>query len=341
MKEQIQLSGIGTCLPSKRMEISDFRTLWSKEGIESELQEKGVTLMKELGRDTQYFFDPERDNYYQMGIEATQEALRNAGVQRDEIDAIVFLSDTPEHTYPTNVILLMEKLKGFRRDVYSFDMNSNCTGMLTAIDVMSRMMKSHPTFKHVLLVSVVVASTIVSNKDVFSKGLFSDGASAVVLSKVVVDEEVGFIDGVFRTKPENASDFRYPAIGMSQIHQEKTIPLEKTKLQFKPGDVSFFSEMWSEMTFEVLERNGLVVSDLACCFFSQFAKPQGDETMMRIGLPLEKTLYIGGTYGYTGINSPIFALKEAKQTGLIEKGDLVLLASVGAGINMSAILIRL
>lgn len=340
MSEKVIISGMDVVLPSKKMEVKDFQQLWRKENISEDIQRKATEFMTSLGRETQYFFDPKRDDYFSLAEKAIAGAISKSGISIGDIDALVFVTDTPEHTYPTNALLLISKVQGFRENVYGFDMNSNCTGMLTAIDIMSRTLEAHPTMKNVLLVSVVVASLITSDKNPFVKPLYSDGASALVLSKKE-HETRGFVDGVFRSNPKLVDGFRYPAISMSQLQQQQVVDMETTKLVFNATDVSYFSDEWKGMVLELTERNQIQLSDVKHFFFSQFAKPQTEETMKKIGVSLDKTLYIGGKYGYTGINSPIFAIHESLEQGRIVPGDLIIVASVGAGYNMSAILIRI
>lgn len=336
MKTNIEIAGTGVTVPSKRMTNETYVENFKELGLQD--IDKSLDLMESLGRDVRFIVDKEKDSYFGMAEKAVQDALTEAKLSADAIDMVVFVTDTPEYTYPSNAVILHERA-GLKNATYAFDINSNCTGMLTGIEVVSRFMQSNPRIQNALVVGAVYASSIIEETDVFTLPIFSDGASAVVLQKREAEESKGFIDGVFLTESTQSEAFRYPAVGFSKVNTEETTLAERT-LKLQPVDASFFVEKWVGLVEDVLNANGLTKADIGHCFFSQFSKSQAEETVKELGLSLDKTTYIGHKVGYTGVNSPIFALNQAIEDGKIEQGSYVIMASVGSGYNMSVLLFK-
>ncbi|WP_442637872.1 3-oxoacyl-ACP synthase III family protein [Rossellomorea marisflavi] len=336
MKTNIEIVGTGVTVPSKRMTNETYVENFKELGLQD--IDKSLDLMESLGRDVRFIVDKEKDSYFGMAEKAVQDALTEAELSADAIDMVVFVTDTPEYTYPSNAVILHERA-GLKNATYAFDINSNCTGMLTGIEVVSRFMQSNPRIQNALVVGAVYASSIIEETDIFTLPIFSDGASAVVLQKREAEESKGFIDGVFLTESTQSEAFRYPAVGFSKVNTEETTLAERT-LKLQPVDASFFVEKWVGLVEDVLDANGLTKTDIGHCFFSQFSKSQAEETVKELGLSLDKTTYIGHQVGYTGVNSPIFALNKAIEDGKIEQGSYVIMASVGSGYNMSVLLFK-
>lgn len=336
MKTNIEMVGTGITVPSKRMTNEDYVRNFTALGL-SDI-DKAYGLMTSLGRDVRYVVDKEKESYFGMAEQAVGKALQDADVTAEAVDMVVFVTDTPEYTYPSNAVILHERA-GLTNATYAFDLNSNCTGMLTGIEVVCRFMQSNSRIETALVVGAVYASSIIEETDVFTLPIFSDGASAVVLQKTEGLEQKGFVDGVFLTESTQSEAFRYPAVGFSKVNTEETTLAERT-LKLQPVDASFFVEKWVGLVEDVLDANGLTKADIGHCFFSQFSKSQAEETVKTLGLSLDKTTYIGHKVGYTGVNSPIFALNQALEDGKIEPGSYVIMASVGSGYNMSVLLFK-
>lgn len=335
MSLSVLVKGIGTTLPSKRVTNQTYVENFLEMGLPKAAVDSSLALMTELGRDVRYLIDPQKEDYFGLAEGAARKALEQANLRPEDVDLLIFVTDTPEYTYPTNALLLHNAL-GVGERAYAFDLNSNCTGMLAGIETASMYLKGHSFCHTALVVGCTNASSIIARDNVFVDPLFSDGASAVVLQTAVTKEPRGVLDGTFLTDSTQHNVFRYPEAGFSQVHAGDS----RSKLRFTPVDVSFFSERWEKMTRNLLDVNQLKVDEIGHCFFSQFSKPQAEETLGRLGIPLEKTTYIGGEFGYTGVNSPIFALQRAMEDGKVSEDSYVIMASVGAGYNMSVILLR-
>jgi 3-oxoacyl-[acyl-carrier-protein] synthase-3 len=86
-----------------------------------------------------------------------------------------------------------------------------------------------------------------------------------------------------------------------------------------------------EVILESLEKAGERLEDAKLVIPHQANKRIGDAIAERLGIPPEKVFQNIQRYGNTTAASVPIALSEARAAGLIERGDLVVLAAFGAG----------
>jgi 3-oxoacyl-[acyl-carrier-protein] synthase-3 len=96
----------------------------------------------------------------------------------------------------------------------------------------------------------------------------------------------------------------------------------------------------AEATETVLTRNGLTGKDLGCFIPHQANKRIILSTAERLGLPLERVVINIDRFGNTTAATIPMAMRTALDEGTLKKGDLVLLASVGAGFTVGATLLQ-
>ena len=96
----------------------------------------------------------------------------------------------------------------------------------------------------------------------------------------------------------------------------------------------------SEATETVLRRNGVTGADLGCFIPHQANKRIILSTADRLGLPLERVIINIDRFGNTTAATIPMAMRTALEEGKLKKGDLVLIASVGAGFTVGAALLQ-
>jgi 3-oxoacyl-[acyl-carrier-protein] synthase-3 len=94
------------------------------------------------------------------------------------------------------------------------------------------------------------------------------------------------------------------------------------------------------VTSQVLAAVGLSIEDVDLFVPHQANSHIIEVVARRLDLPLEKVMMNLGHYGNVAAASIPLALYEARQTGRIKPGDLIVLAGFGAGLTWGAIVIR-
>jgi 3-oxoacyl-[acyl-carrier-protein] synthase-3 len=127
------------------------------------------------------------------------------------------------------------------------------------------------------------------------------------------------------------------------LHPTTTETVEK-KMHYVHQDgqavYKFAVRKMAEAAETVLQRNGLVGKDLACFIPHQANKRIIESTAHRLGMPQESVVINIDRYGNTTAATIPLAMQTALDDGRLKKGDLVLLASVGAGFTVGATLLQ-
>lgn len=333
MHQNINFRGIGTYHPKNIEDNSFYVNHFNRKGIDVS------GLLSHLGRNTRHIADIEEENTVSMAYNAAVKALKSSKTSPEEIDVIIFGTDSPEMLVPSNALLLHDKLKCVNAHQI-FDMNSNCIGMLSAIDIGSKLLLANPRISKALIVGSFMGSLIASESDPVCYSNLADASAAVILEKIEEPRKRGFIDSQFKTDPIVRDAFQFPLCGFSKIF-DLEIKSEDKKLQLAPFDTSFICKEWVDLMNELFNRHDISKHTIKQYFFSQFSKPDAETTLELLSLGLDKYTFIGDKYGYTGLTSPILAYNEALNNNIINEGDYVMFCSVGAGYNICALLYKL
>lgn len=300
-------------------------------------QEKDITrLLKAFGRDKRYIIDNDKENTLTMGIEASKKALKVAGLEGKDIDMVLFSSQFPEYTVPSQSLILHNAIGG-KNDTLCLDTNANCVGMLVTVENTVKALLSNPYAKRALIVGSDYMSIHCKKDDEMTYPNFADCACAIILEKT--DEDCGYIDGNCRTNGATWELVNFPACGSSNIYN-KNISIDDRNLSWTPFDGTFVLDHAVESIDELLNRNNLKLEDIDTYCFSQYSKAFADIGSQKLGEDINKFIYIGDKYGYTGTSSPFIALYEGIKSGRIKRGDTICLWSVGTHWTICTMLMK-
>lgn len=166
-------------------------------------------------------------------------------------------------------------------------------------------------------------------------GSFADGACAVLLE--YSDDEGGVIGSASRSISGEVYGCMYPEHGLSSIDKYNGIGI---KTSWTDPDTSISIRAMKEALDDVLKKHKMKVNDIDWLCGSQFAEPFLNQIGSVCDISLENRIYIGNKYGYTGTSSPFFAFTEGINDGRIKKGDIVFLTTVGVGISICSMLVK-
>lgn len=334
-EENINIISTGIYHPENKVHNDYFINHFNEMGIEV------AGLLKHLEREYRYLSDDPNETVITMAYNASMEALKESKLNIRDIDLLIFATDTPEFTSPSNAVKLLDMLgNGDVRIKMAYDTNANCLGMITAIDQASRILMTNKRFKRALVVGGILFSSVGNPRDTVSYSNFGDAAAAIILEKSEEDVKRGFIDSTHLARTSECSNILMPKGGYSKITKYGIENGDDNKWFWKPFDGSFISDVWADLIKEVAEDNGIKETDINHLIFSQFTIPDAKLTLEKLGIDTNKTTYIGNEYGYTGTTSPIVALDRALKTGKINDGDYITLASMGSGSVVTVLLFK-
>ena len=272
-----------------------------------------------------------------MAVEAARRCLAERGIDATEVEAIIVATVTPDMLFPATACLVQDKLGA--KGAWGFDLSAACSGFVYALQVGAKLIESG-AHKKVLVIGADTMSSILDYTDRTTCVLFGDGAGAVLLEPAA-EGEVGMIDYVHEIDGSGGNALKMPAGGSLHPPTAETVA-NKMHYVHQDGQAvyKFAVRKMSEVTETILKRNAIGVGDLSCFIPHQANKRIILATAERLGLPLEKVIINIDRYGNTTAATIPLAIGTARERGCLQKGSLILLASVGAGFTVGASLLR-
>ena len=112
---------------------------------------------------------------------AAEKLIADNDIKREEIDLLVFLSQTPDYRMPATSILLQDRL-GLPMSTMAFDISLGCSGFLSALSVVYSMMENG-NFRRALLLNGETRSKVYSRKDRREAFIFGDAGVAALIER--------------------------------------------------------------------------------------------------------------------------------------------------------------
>ena len=271
-----------------------------------------------------------------LALEAAKNALAERGINASDLDAIIVATVTPDMLFPCTACLVQHKLGA--NEVWGFDMNAACSSFVYGLQVGSKFVASG-SHKKVMVIGADVMSSIIDYTDRATCIIFGDGAGAVILEPA--DDGNQIIDFVHEVDGSGGTSLYMPGGGSLNPSTHETVD-KKMHYVHQDGQAvfKFAVRKMAELCERVLERNGLKGSDIDVFIPHQANKRIITATGDRLGLRPDSTIINIDRYGNTTSATIPLAMQTARQEGKLKKGDLVMLASVGAGFTVGATLLR-
>ncbi len=272
-----------------------------------------------------------------LAAEAARECLAKAGVQPGEVDAIIVATVTADMAFPATACLVQAKIGATK--AWGFDLSAACSGFVYALQTGAKLVEAGAHNK-VLVIGADVMSAIVDYTDRSTCILFGDGAGAVLLEPCA-GEEVGLIDFLHEVDGSGVAALNMPAGGSRLPPSHETVD-RKQHFIHQDGQAvyKFAVRKMADVSEALLARNGVAGAELGCFIPHQANRRIILSTAERLGMPLDRVIINIDRFGNTTAATIPLAMQTALDESRLHKGDLVLLASVGAGFTVGATLLR-
>jgi 3-oxoacyl-[acyl-carrier-protein] synthase-3 len=272
-----------------------------------------------------------------LAVEASKKALAQRGLAPTDIGAIIVGTVTPDMLFPSTACLVQHKLGA--KGAWGFDLSAACSAFLYALQTGAQFI-STGAHKRVLVIGSDVMSSIIDYTDRATCVIFGDGAGAAILEPAE-DDSVGLIDFIHEVDGSGACSLYMPGGGSLNPSSHETID-KKMHYVHQDGQqvFKFAVRKQTEACEKLLARNGLKGSDIDAFIPHQANLRIINATADRLGLRPESVVVNIERYGNTTAGTIPLAMNTAVEEGKLKKGNLVLLASVGAGFTVGATLLR-
>jgi 3-oxoacyl-[acyl-carrier-protein] synthase-3 len=272
-----------------------------------------------------------------LAVEAAKCCLDRRGVDPKEVEVIIVATVTPDMLFPATACLVQDKLGA--KGAWGFDLSAACSGFPYALQVGAKLIESG-MHKKVLVIGADVMSSIIDYTDRATCVIFGDGAGAVLLEPCE-EGEVGLIDYWHEIDGSGGVALNMPGGGSLHPATAETVA---SKMHYVHQDgqtvYKFAVRKMAEAAETVLTRNGVTGNELSCFIPHQANKRIILSTAERLGMPEEHVVINIDRFGNTTAGTIPLAMQTALDEKRLKKGDLVLLASVGAGFTVGATLLR-
>jgi 3-oxoacyl-[acyl-carrier-protein] synthase-3 len=278
-----------------------------------------------------------------MGVKASRVAIERAGIDKNDIDLILFATLSPDYYFPGSGVLVQKEM-----DIPTcpaMDIRNQCSGFIYALSTADQFIKTG-MYKHIL---VIGSENHSGGLDMTTRGrgvsvIFGDGAGAAVVSRSESSDS-----GILSTHLHSEGQFaeELALIGPSTNRWVPEI-LEAND----PEDISYYPYMNGQLVFKnaVVRFSEVIMEGLK---HNRLTSDQIDmliphQANLRISQFIQKKFKLSDDqvynnimrYGNTTAGSIPIALTEAWEEGKVKAGDLVVLAAFGSGFTWGSALIR-
>ena len=277
--------------------------------------------------------DPTKASSF-MGAEAVKTLCKKRGIDPTEIDVIITATVTPDMLFPSTANLIAHKAGA--TNAWGFDLSAACSGFLFALTTGTQFIENG-TYKKVVIVGTDKMSSIVDYTDRTTCVLFGDGAGAVLLEPSEDDD--GIIDHIHYCDGEGANSLRQEGGGSLNPASHETVD-KKMHFLYQDGKPVFKAAVtgMADVSYEIMERNGLTGDDVAWLVPHQANLRIIDATQRRMGVDKEKVMINIQNYGNTTAATIPLCLRDWESQ--LKKGDNLILAAFGGGFTWGSIYLK-
>ena len=323
----VKISGLSTWVPPRVLTNAD---------LEKMVATTDEWIVQRTGIRERHIVDPGVATS-DLAKVAAEGALKEAGVPVERVGFIVVGTTTPDTIFPSTACNLQAKIGATQ--AWGFDLGAACSGFTYSLTIAMQQVATG-VHDHALAVGADVMSSIIDYTDRTTCVLFGDGAGAVVVSPAS-DGEPHIIDFAHEIDGSGGPALQMPAGGSRLPASHETVDKRLHYVKQEGAAVFKFAvKKTEEISRRLLERNHLEPGQLDLFVSHQANRRIIEASTERLGLPESKVIINLDKYGNTtGATIPL-ALADARTSGRLKHGDLVLLASVGAGFTVGAVLLR-
>ncbi|MHA7842894.1 MAG: 3-oxoacyl-ACP synthase III family protein [Winogradskyella sp.] len=331
-----KIIGLGTYVPENVVTNDDLSKMMDTS--DEWIQER--TGIKER----RWVKDGDGDTTATMGVKAAKVAIERAGIDKDDIDFIIFATLSPDMYFPGPGVQVQHALD--IKTVGALDVRNQCSGFVYAISVADNFIKTG-MYKNVLVIGSELHSHGL-DKTTRGRGvsvIFGDGAGAAVLTREE-DTSKGILSTHLHSQGKHAEELVVKAPGMGtrwvtdiieddNKDDESYFPYMNGQFVFKNAVVRF-----SEVIMEGLMKNDLKPEDIDMLIPHQANLRIAQFIQKKFQLSNDQVFNNIQKYGNTTAASIPIALTEAWEEGKIKEGDTVVLAAFGSGFTWGSVIIK-
>ncbi|HEY0797364.1 MAG TPA: beta-ketoacyl-ACP synthase III [Acidisarcina sp.] len=327
VSRRAKISALGTYIPDRILSNADLEKMvdtnnqWIVERVG--IRERHIAAADQTTSD--------------MALAAARACLAERGMDPSDVETIIVGTVTPDMFFPSTACLVQDKLGA--KGAWGFDLSAACSGFVYAMQIGAKLIETGAQ-SNVLVIGADKMSSVIDYTDRSTCILFGDGAGAVLLEPAE-EGEVGLIDYHHEIDGSGGLALYMPGGGSAHPATAETVAGKMHYVHQEGQQVYKYAvRKMVEASEAVLKRNDITAADIHCLIPHQANRRIIEAVADRLGLRPEQVVINIDRFGNTTAATIPLAMESARQEGRLHKGDLVLLASVGAGFTIGASLLR-
>ena len=320
-----RITGTGSFVPSRVLTNQDLERMvdTSDEWIveRTGIRERRISSADQAASDLAY--------------EACVKALEDAGLEARDIDAVLVGTVTGDHAFPSTGCILQDRLGA--KNAFAYDFGAACSGFLFGLLQAQAFVRSG-TCQRVLVIGVEALSKVVDWTDRNTCVLFGDGAGAAVIEAGAP----GILALRVRSDGALADIISLPAGGSRMPITPELIAERKNRIQMRGNETFKVAvKAMESVLLEVVQEAGIRQSDIDLLIPHQANMRIIQALGKRLEVPEDRVYVNVDRYGNTSAATIPIAIDEARRTGRVGPGSLLVVASFGSGVTWGAAVVRL
>lgn len=354
------ITGIGHYVP---------KNVVTNEDLTKVMETSDEWIRERTGIEERRYITAGKESTSTLALEASLKAIADAGIDKNDIDFIIFATLSPDYYFPGAGVLLQRELGIAKTEIAALDIRAQCSGFVYGLTTADQYIKAG-TYKKILVVgaevhsvgldfstrgrnvsvifgdgagAVIVEATEDKDKAILATSMHSDGTYAEKLSYMYPGAHGGYflekyaIEGfdVDYSVTNNELGYGHYFLNQNMIDNHRVFPHMEGQAVFKMAVRKF-----PEVIMESLAKAGMGPQDLDVLIPHQ--------ANLRINQFVQKTMRLQDhqvynnimRYGNTTAASIPLALSEARDEGAVKKGDTVVLAAFGAGFTWGSVVLK-
>lgn len=283
-----------------------------------------------------------------LGIAAARELFARGACAPDDIDFLLFCTQSPDYFLPATACILQDRL-GLRTDCGALDFNQGCSGFVYGLGLAKSLIEAG-TARNVLLITADTYTKYIHPQDRGVRTLFGDGAAATLISGVESDTEL-IGPFVFGTDGSGAGNLIVPAGGARRpISAETAMEVQDPDgtcrslqhLYMNGREVlNFAIKAVPKAVRHLLNLWGYPLERVDHFVFHQANKFMLELLRERLQIPARKFWVQMESCANTVSASIPIALHMALSQGVIHTGDNVMVVGFGVGYSWAGAMLRI
>ena len=284
----------------------------------------------------------EKETAGDMAVEAAERLFTECDIRRDEIDFVIFCTQSPDYFLPTSACLVQHKL-GLRTHIGAFDFNLGCSGYIYGLAIAKGLISGNIA-TNVLLLTAETYSKYLHPRDKGNRTIFGDAATATVVSTDGFAEIGEFSLGTDGGGADNLivrSGASRCATAQNDLHDDENgNPVSSDYLYMNGSEIfSFTQENVPNVVRDTLKRNNLEQDDVNLFVFHQANKYMLNFLRRKLKIEEERFFICMSETGNTVSNTIPIALCEARTKDSLHGN--ILLSGFGVGYSWGGTILKI